>query len=173
MPSLQRLNQLVCTSFSLPWTSLHLDFNISHWYSRTHMCQVQVTVTNQCPGCTTTLSSGTRWIGIPQQLLSYGRSKKWSINGWMTTICGGYLWVVMTCCDTTWNCYDRSFSSTYSFFDFPTPFPFTTGRGTHCFCSPITLDFHLHRSVLLCRLRSSPYSSLLSPSLSFYNDVSL
>ena len=66
-----------------------------------------------------------------------------------------------------------SFSSTYSSFDFPTPFPFTTGRGTHRFCPFITLDLYLHRSVLLRRLCSSSYSSFPSPSFLFYDDASL
>ena len=45
--------------------------------------------------------------------------------------------------------------------------------GIHRLCSLTTSDFYLHRSVLSRRLRSSPYSSFLSPSLSFYDDVSL
>ena len=57
--------------------------------------------------------------------------------------------------------------------DFPTPFLFTTGRGTHCLCSRITSDFYLHRSVLSCRLRSSFYSSFPSRSFLFYDDASL
>ena len=75
--------------------------------------------------------------------------------------------------DTTdGDCYDCFFSSIYSFFDFPMPFHFTTGRGILCFCSLITLDFYLHQSVLLRRLRSSPYSSFPSPPHLFYNDAS-
>ena len=65
------------------------------------------------------------------------------------------------------------FFSIYSFSDFPTPFPFTTGRGTHRFRSFTTSDIYLHRSVLLRRLRSSSYSSFPSPSFLFYDDVSL
>ena len=70
-------------------------------------------------------------------------------------------------------CYNCLFSSIYSSFDFPTLFPFTTGRGTHRFCSSITSDTYLHLSVLLRRLRSSSYSSFPSPSFLFYDDASL
>ena len=45
--------------------------------------------------------------------------------------------------------------------------------GTHRFCSCITLDSYLHRSVLSRRLRSSFYSSFPSCSFPFYADASL
>ena len=70
-------------------------------------------------------------------------------------------------------CYDYFFSSICSSFDFPTLFPFTTGRGTHRFCSFITSDIYLLRPVLLRQLRSSSYSSFPSPSFLFYDDASL
>ena len=70
-----------------------------------------------------------------------------------------------------YNCFFSSLI--YSSFDFPTPFPFTTRRGTHRFCSLITSDIYLHRSVLLRRLHSSSYSSFPSPSFLFYDDASL
>ena len=63
-------------------------------------------------------------------------------------------------------------SSTYLSLTSPPRSTLLLEGGIHRFCSPITSDFYLHRSVLLRWLRSSPYSSFPSPSHLFYDDMS-
>ena len=64
------------------------------------------------------------------------------------------------------NCYDRFFSNYCTLF---------LGSFLVCCCSflTISLDLHLHQSVLSHRLCSPTYSLFLSYSFSFYDDTSL
>ena len=54
---------------------------------------------------------------------------------------------------------------------YPTLSPLTLSSHS-CYFFAISLDIHLHQSVLLRRLCSSTYSSFLSCSFSFYDDTS-